>query len=44
MKLKDKKIKKQIIKSLKDNIYKLKPGSRNVSFVNSFCNKYAEYL
>ena len=44
MKLKDKKIKKQIIKSLKDNIYKLKPGSRNVSIVNSFCNEYAEYL
>ena len=44
MKLKDKKIKKQIIKSLKDNIYKLEPGSRNVSIVNSFCNEYAEYL
>ena len=44
MKLKNKNIKKLIIKSLKDNIYKLESGSRNVSIVNSFCNEFAEYL
>ena len=44
MKLKNKNIKKQIIKSLKNNLGKFKSGSRNASIVSSFCNEYVEYL
>ena len=44
MNIKDKNIKKQIIKSLYNNIYKLESGSRNKSIVSSFCEEYAEFL
>ena len=44
MNIKDKNIKKQIIKSIYNNIYKLESGSRNKSIVSSFCEEYAEFL
>ena len=44
MNIKDKNIKKQIIKSLYNNINKLESGSRNKSIVSSFCEEYAEFL